>query len=198
MRPDVAEVEAEAPEPEPEPERLHGALVVHDRGSTVLHCAASELVALVTALRADGYWQCIDLSAVDYLTHPGRSALPAAVAPERFEVVVALLNHNEAHPRAHPRAGARGRRPSCPTLFVLHPGTEAMEREAFDMFGISFDGHPDMTRILMPDEWFGHPLRKDYARRPHPRAVQGAIRRRRRHDATAPTPHKLDAAARST
>jgi NADH-quinone oxidoreductase subunit C len=50
-----------------------------------------------------------------------------------------------------------------PSLFDLHPGTEAHERETFDMFGISFDGHPDMTRILMPEDWDGHPLRKDYS-----------------------------------
>ena len=52
---------------------------------------------------------------------------------------------------------------TLPSLFDLHPGTEAMEREAFDMFGIVFTDHPDLTRILMPEDWEGHPLRKDYA-----------------------------------
>ena len=52
--------------------------------------------------------------------------------------------------------------PSVPSLFDVRPGTEAMEREIFDMFGIVFDGHPDLTRILMPEDWVGHPLRKDY------------------------------------
>ncbi|MFN8050201.1 MAG: NADH-quinone oxidoreductase subunit C [Acidimicrobiales bacterium] len=160
--PDVAEAEPEAPEPEPEPERLHGALVVHDRGTTVLHCAAGELVALVTALRADGYWQCIDLCAVDYLTHPGRTTLPAGVEPQRFEVVVSLLNHR-AGTRVRIRVQVPESEPVVPTLFFLHPGVEAMEREAWDLFGITFEGHPDMTRILLPDEWSGHPLRKDHA-----------------------------------
>jgi len=53
--------------------------------------------------------------------------------------------------------------PTIPTLVGLYPGTEAMEREAYDMFGIVFRDHPDLTRILMPDDWEGHPLRKDYS-----------------------------------
>jgi NADH-quinone oxidoreductase subunit C len=52
--------------------------------------------------------------------------------------------------------------PVVPTLFDLYPGTEAMEREAYDLLGVVFDGHPDMTRILLPEDWEGHPLRKDY------------------------------------
>jgi NADH-quinone oxidoreductase subunit C len=147
---------------EPEPELLHGALVVHQGDTAVLHVGPEGLVELVTKLRGDGFWQCIDLCGVDYLTHPGRSALPAGVTPERFEVVVSLLNHNEAR-RVRIRVQVPESDPTVPTLFKLHPGTEAMEREAWDLYGIVFEGHPDLTRILLPDEWSGHPLRKDYA-----------------------------------
>jgi NADH-quinone oxidoreductase subunit C len=51
--------------------------------------------------------------------------------------------------------------PSVPSLFDLFPGTEAMEREVFDLYGVTLDGHPDLTRILMPEDWEGHPLRRD-------------------------------------
>ena len=49
-----------------------------------------------------------------------------------------------------------------PSLFDLFPGTEAMEREVWDLFGVTFEGHPDHSRILLPDNWEGHPLRKDH------------------------------------
>ena len=52
--------------------------------------------------------------------------------------------------------------PAVDSLFDVYPGTEAMEREAYDLVGIVFNGHPDLTRILMPEDWEGHPLRKDY------------------------------------
>jgi NADH-quinone oxidoreductase subunit C len=115
---------------------------------------------LIKKLADDGYVQVIDVCGVDYLTHPGRT-LPEGVAPERFEVVVNLLDL-EHRRRLRLRVQVPSDDPTCPSLFDLHPGTEAMERETYDMFGIVFTDHPDLTRILMPEDWDGHPLRKDY------------------------------------
>jgi len=115
---------------------------------------------LVAAFKSDGFEMCVDLCGVDYLTHPGR-ALPEGLVGERFEVVVNLLSLSKRQ-RVRIRVQANDERPEVASLFDLYVGTEAMEREAFDLFGILFDGHPDLTRILMPEDWEGHPLRKDY------------------------------------
>jgi NADH-quinone oxidoreductase subunit C len=139
---------------------LHGHPLVDSLGQAVVHVPREGYVALVKALLDDGYVQASDLCGVDYLTHPGR-ALPAGVEPQRFEVVVNLLDI-EHRRRLRVRVQIPADDPTCPSLFELHPGTEAMEREAYDMFGIVFTGHPDLTRILMPEDWEGHPLRKDY------------------------------------
>ena len=115
---------------------------------------------MVAAFRDAGFEMCADLCAVDYLTHPGRS-LPDGVAPERFEVVVNLLSLSMRQ-RVRIRVQVPEADPSVDTIADVYPGADAMEREAYDMVGILFDGHPDMTRILMPEDWEGHPLRKDY------------------------------------
>jgi NADH-quinone oxidoreductase subunit C len=115
---------------------------------------------MVAAFRDAGFETCSDLCAVDYLTHPGRS-LPDGVKPERFEVVVNLLSLSMRQ-RVRIRVQAPESDPTVDSITDVYPGADAMEREAFDLVGILFAGHPDMTRILMPEEWEGHPLRKDY------------------------------------
>jgi len=116
--------------------------------------------AMVVAFRDAGFETCADLCAVDYLTHPGRS-LPEGVTPERFEVVVNLLSLSMRQ-RVRVRVQVPESDPTVDSIVDVYAGADAMEREAYDMVGIDFVGHPDMTRILMPEDWEGHPLRKDY------------------------------------
>jgi len=119
-----------------------------------------QYLGVVAEYKDSGFEMCADLCAVDYLTHPGRT-LPEGVAPERFEVVVNLLSLSQVR-RVRVRVQVPADDAVVRTLFDLYPGTEAMEREAYDLLGIVFEGHPDMTRILLPEDWEGHPLRKDY------------------------------------
>lgn len=159
---DDATTEEEAPAPPPEPEKLYGVLVTHSRGQAVLHPARDELVKLVRDLRDDeGFRVCVDVTAVDYLSYESPRDLPDGVAAERFEVVVGLLSHTKRE-RLRLRVQVPADDPTCPSLFDVHPGVEALEREVYDMYGIRFDEHPDLTRILMPEDWEGYPLRKDY------------------------------------
>ncbi len=126
----------------------------------ILFPTRAQYLGIVSDLRDEGFETCADLCAVDYLTHPGRT-LPEGVVAERFEVVVNLLSLSQVR-RVRVRVQVPADDAEIPTLFGLYPGTEAMEREAYDLFGIVFTDHPDMTRILLPEDWEGHPLRKDY------------------------------------
>jgi NADH-quinone oxidoreductase subunit C len=160
----VTDVDQDAPEqaapPAPPVETAHGVPVTRSRGQEVLHPDRDAYVELVERLRAEGYWMAVDLCAVDHLTTPGRRDLPAGVEPERFEVVVNLLDHRNRR-RTRIRLQVPAEDPVVPSLFTVHPGLEASERETHDLFGIVFTGHPDLSRILLPDDWVGHPLRKD-------------------------------------
>ena len=144
----------------PEQITLHGCPLVETFGQQVLHVPRDRYTAVVKALLVDGYEMVSDLTAVDYLLVAGRP-LPAGISAERFEVVVNLLSLT-ARARIRVRVQVPEDDARVPTLFDMYPGTEAMEREVYDMFGIEFTDHPDLTRILMPEDWEGHPLRKDY------------------------------------
>jgi NADH-quinone oxidoreductase subunit C len=142
-------------------EQLHGCPVMYSRGQKVLLVTREAYVKTVKALLDETFEVCADLTAVDYLLMPQRQ-VGAGITPERFEVVVNLLSL-EKRERIRLRVQVPEDDAAIDSLFEIHPGTEGFEREVFDMFGIRFTGHPDLTRILMPEDWDGHPLRKDYA-----------------------------------
>jgi NADH-quinone oxidoreductase subunit C len=169
---------------EPEPELLFGLPLTWSHGQRVLHPSREQLVALVKTMHEAGYLMCIDVAGVDYLTFGRRTAaegdivstprvLPDGIEAQRFEVVYQFISHRE-RARVRLRVQVPEDDAVVPSLFDLHPGTEALEREVFDMFGISFTGHPDLTRILMPEDWIGHPLRKDYSSGRIPVQFKGA------------------------
>jgi NADH-quinone oxidoreductase subunit C len=151
--------EVVAPPPVAEAPRRHGAVVSSSRGQTVLHPTRDAYLEVVRALHDEGFRLCTDVCAVDHLRNDDR-ALPEDIEPERFEVVVTLRNM-EARDVVRLRVQVPADDPVLASLFHLHPGTENPEREAYDLFGIRFEGHPELTRILLPDDWEGHPLRKD-------------------------------------
>ena len=97
----------------------------------------------------------MDLTAVDYLKFPGREDGP------RFDVVYHLYSVAHNH-RVRLRVAVEEDVPSVPTATGLWPIANWLEREVWDMFGIRFEGHPDLRRLLMYEEFVGHPLRKDY------------------------------------
>jgi NADH-quinone oxidoreductase subunit C len=117
----------------------------------VTFCSVGDYHDVIAGLRDDGFELLSDLCAVDYLTHSGRQ-LPADVAPERFEVAVVLTSVVK-RTKVRVRVQVSEKAPVVDSLWDLYPGAEAMEREAFDMMGIEFNGHPDLTRILMPEDW---------------------------------------------
>ena len=128
--------------------------------ATVAFVPRDRYKAVVGALKADGFEMASDVCGVDYLI-AGARTLPDSVQPERFEVVCNLLSMSRRI-RVRIRVQVPESDPIVDSLFDLYPGTEAMEREAFDLLGIVFTDHPDMTRILLPEDWEGHPLRKDF------------------------------------
>jgi len=115
---------------------------------------AEKLFAVLSDLKsAHGFNTLIDLTAVDYLEYEG--------ATDRFGVVYILLDVFGGE-RLIVRTAVNLPDPVLPSVYSLWRSSDWLEREVFDMFGIVFDGHPDLRRILMPEEFAAFPLRKDY------------------------------------
>jgi NADH-quinone oxidoreductase subunit C len=122
-----------------------------------LYVTPDRLIEVLTTLKDQcGFAMLAELGGVDYLGYPDRS-------PDRprFEVHYVLRNL-DTNERIVVKAGVDDPDPTLPSAVPLWLGADWMEREVFDMYGIRFAGHPDLRRILMPDEFAAFPLRKDY------------------------------------
>ncbi len=131
----------------------------HDyRGDHTAVIARDALPAVLEVCRDDSELaldMLIDITAVDYLRFPGREDGP------RFEVVYHLYSVPHNH-RLRIKVRVEQDDAVVPTATRLWPIANWLEREVWDMFGIRFDGHPDLRRLLLYEEFVGHPLRKDY------------------------------------
>ncbi|MDP9167980.1 MAG: NADH-quinone oxidoreductase subunit C [Actinomycetota bacterium] len=128
--------------------------VVVFRDQLTLDVQRDHLVAVAQALRDDAalrFELCLGVSGVHYPNDLGREL--HAVYP------LMSITHNR---RIRLEVAAPDADPHVPSVFSVYPTTDWHERETYDFFGIVFDGHPSLTRIEMPDDWVGHPQRKDY------------------------------------
>jgi NADH:ubiquinone oxidoreductase subunit C len=143
-------------------ERFPSSVVWDSHGQPVVYVERGAWRDLAEFLRDDQrFTQCLDVTAVDHLVDEDRVAIPG-VTLERFEVVANFLSHPRNR-RIRAICEVPERDPSVASLTDVYPGVNFAEREVFDLFGVVFEDHPDLTRILMPDDWIGYPLRKDDA-----------------------------------
>src|SRR5437762_3170585 len=118
---------------------------------------ADKLYAALEALKeSDGCDYLVDITAVDYLHYPD--------AADRFGVIYILTNTTSGE-QVIVKTHVNEPDLTLPSAFPLWKGADWMEREVYDMYGIVFEGHPDLRRILMPDEFTAYPLLKDYPMR---------------------------------
>ena len=121
-----------------------------DRDELTLTVVTEEIRPATAALQAAGYNFFEDMTAVDWFP-----------SSPRFQLSYHLLSHAFKE-RIRLRALVDEASPSVESITGLWPAANYYEREVFDLFGIRFEGHPDLRRIMMPDDWVGHPLRKDF------------------------------------
>ena len=121
-----------------------------DREELTLTVAPGDVVPALRALQAAGYNAFEDMTAVDWFpTEP------------RFQLSYHVLSHQYKE-RIRLRTMVGSDDPAVDSATAVWPGANYYEREVFDLFGIRFEGHPNLRRILMPEDWVGHPMRKDY------------------------------------
>ncbi|MET0276379.1 MAG: NADH-quinone oxidoreductase subunit C [Acidimicrobiia bacterium] len=141
-------------------EKFPSTVFVDSHGQAVLHVERADWAGVATFLRDEQrFTQCLDVCAVDHLVDAART-VPPGVSAERFEVVANFLSHPRNR-RIRTICQVPADDMTVPSIAMLYPGIAFGERETYDLFGVVFDGHDELTRILMPDDWSGHPLRKD-------------------------------------
>ena len=116
-----------------------------------INVEVDEYLKKVESIKNDGYEMMVDLTAVDWY----RKREP------RFQLVVNFLSVSK-NSRIILNVNVQDEELKVPSICEIYPSANFYEREVFDMFGIEFENHPELTRILMPDDWEGNPLRKDY------------------------------------
>jgi NADH-quinone oxidoreductase subunit C len=121
-----------------------------DRGELTLTIAPEQIQNVAGAVKAAGYNAFEDVTAVDWFP-----------SSPRFQVSYHILSHPHKD-RIRLRVMLPAEDPAVDTVSSIWLGANYYEREVFDLFGVRFEGHPNLRRILMPDDWNGHPLRKDY------------------------------------
>ena len=121
-----------------------------DRSELALTVPPENIVAAVTAMKDAGYNAFEDMTAVDWLP-----------SEPRFQLSYHILSHKYKD-RIRIKTWVSSEDPAIESITSVWAGANYYEREVFDLFGIRFDGHPNLRRIMMPEDWVGHPLRKDY------------------------------------
>jgi NADH-quinone oxidoreductase subunit C len=121
-----------------------------DRGELTLTIAEDEIRSAAATVKEAGYNAFQDVTAVDWYPNNPRFQLSYHIVSHKYKELLRLrVLVDEANP-------------SAKSITEVWPGANYYEREVFDLFGIRFEGHPNLRRIMMPDDWQGHPLRKDY------------------------------------
>jgi NADH-quinone oxidoreductase subunit C len=133
---------------------LHGLTASEFRGAARLVAPVASLHEFLRTLKeSHGFDMLVDVTCVDYLNYRD--------AKDRFGLVYLLAN-TETNQRVTVRCFVNDPEPTVPSVVGLWEGANWLEREVWDMFGIRFSGHPDLRRILLPEEFTAYPLRKDY------------------------------------
>jgi NADH-quinone oxidoreductase subunit C len=141
-------------------ERFPGSVFHDSHGQAVVYLSRESWLDAARFLRDEqAFATCLDVTAVDHLLDGVRHCV-TGVEPERFEVVANFLSHVRNR-RIRTICQVPEPDASVASLVEVYPGVAFGEREVYDLLGIAFEGHPDLHRILMPDDWQGHPLRKD-------------------------------------